>query len=138
MHRCTLKHAKAMLATPKEHIKNLYISADLEMDKDVVKNILDAFSEGTVGVEKVQYIGTLLPGDEFDKLITRNKSSLREFTVLFVGGISFKEMDNYLPLFLKCTALKSVPSQQFSKKMLNTLRMRGVRCLEFSRNPVYA
>jgi len=135
---CDIERAKAIVATPKKHVELLSISSHFKAEEKEMKKVLDIFSEGLVGVERIEYLGTQLPGNAFDKLISRNKSSLREFEVRFSGEISFENMATYLPLFLKCTELEVVCSNGISSNMLETLNSRGVEIYCTSKNPLYA
>lgn len=63
------------MATPKVHLKKLYISAENEIEEREVKELMDIVSEGTGDVEKLTYRGSVLSGDSFDKFISINRSS---------------------------------------------------------------
>lgn len=137
VHDCGVEYAKAIMETPKEHVEILYVGSGYGTEGSEMKNVMDIFSEGTAGIEEIVYSGKLLGGDAFDKLITKNKSSLREFSLLSMEGMSRKKMDSYLPLFLKCPALGGVRGRRFSRNMLKTLRRRGVSCYDDSEYPNY-
>lgn len=127
---CSIGHAKSIMASPKEHLKNLYITPDCRLRKDEVKKVLAIFSEGTVVVETFNYTGPLLSGDSFDKFIARNRSLLSTLYFRFSKEILYEEMDTFLPRFLKCPVLEEVSAhgQTFSENMLKTLQSCGVRC----------
>lgn len=126
------------MQTPRLKLKTLGLSLDTKLDAKQAKNVLDIFSRGTGGVEKLEYetayfldvrrfIGPVLSEDVFEKIISRKKPSLSELSFHFDREMSDKEMDKYLPLFLECPALEELYEQPWFDNVLGALGRRAVR-----------
>lgn len=153
---CSIQHARTIMATPKVHLKILNISIADRMQENEVKTMLDIFSKGTGGVEKLVYYGESFFGGAMDKFIARNQTTLREFH-LSIGMVSAQKLDTLLPRFLKCPsldvvtisgdfALANTPTmhrinilqqRRSCQNILETLENRGVRCHGLVGNPSY-
>lgn len=137
--KCSIEHAKAIIAIRMENVKSLSICPISTLDGNEVKKIMDIFSEGTVGVEEFKYLGRLLSEKALNKFIARNKSSLRAVSIHFSAEIYatmddnwcrtefYDQMEMFLPRLLKCPDLEGVHAQITSDKMKKTLGSRGVR-----------
>lgn len=135
---CNIEHVSAMTGKRKVLLKDLSIGVRANLEENEVKNIMDIFSTGTVGVESLTYRGPLPAGNAFDKFMATNRSSLREVSLTFVEGNSNEAIDAYLPLLLKCPALGTVHGNRFSRITFETLRSRGIRCCDVLGRTLYA
>lgn len=130
---CSIEYAKAIMATPKKHLKRLSIALYRvdDMEESEVKIMMNIFSQNTCSVENFEYSGWPISGDAFDAFITRNKSSLTAVSILSHDVISEEKMDTLLPLLHKCPGLERVSGQRFSQSMLKALQIHGVQCVQF-------
>jgi len=125
---CSIELMKAIMASPKQHLKVLHVDSAFVLEEKEVKTLLDVASRGTVGVEEFIYIGRPICGEALNKFITRNKSSLSAVSLTFPGVVAYEKLDTFLPFLLLCHDLGVVSMQGFSPNMFKALRSRSIEC----------
>lgn len=83
---CDLHDVEAVFATPKEHLKDLYIDIKEDMAEESLKNLMDTVAKGTTCVDKFVYENGLFCGRPFyrdpaHKFFDKNRRSLTSITV---------------------------------------------------------
>jgi len=123
-----VEHIRAIMSTPKYHLKEIRISNG---DDSNTKEIMNIIAKGTTNVEIFHYhfneFGPSL--SNLDKFIDKNKSTLRSFRVTNQNRTRFPESDTgkMIRKLLDCPLLQEICVPQVpAASLLDTIRKRGI------------